>query len=233
MPTGVIIEAVSILLGGTLGAIFKSHVPTRIKEPLNTVFGISAITIGIVSLTKINSLPAVILAIILGCLIGELINLDAHIKNIFSRAIHKMHFKIDGDYDEYMNLYIIVSIIFCASGTNIFGALTEGITGDMTILVSKAVLDVFASFIFATTLGYAMHLLVIPQFISLCAFFYLARLIMPLTTPAMISDFMAVGGILTIVIGLCITKILKFNGASLLPALILVFPSTYLLGLFF
>nr|VXZ90170.1 Protein of uncharacterised function (DUF554) [Klebsiella pneumoniae] len=40
-----------------------------------------------------------------------------------------------------MNQFIAVLILFCASGTGIFGALTEGMTGDPTILLTKSILD--------------------------------------------------------------------------------------------
>lgn len=132
-----------------------------------------------------------------------------------------------------MNFYIIVAVTFCASGTNIFGSLNEGMTGDMTVLISKAVMDIFASVIFATTLGYAINLIVIPQCLILSTLFYLSKLIMPIISQTMLSDFIAVGGILTFVLGLSILKIIKINVANLLPALILVFPASYIFGLLF
>ncbi|SHK07166.1 DUF554 domain-containing protein [Propionispora hippei] len=231
MPIGVLVDCFCILLGGTLGSKFKSVIPDHIKKPLNIIFGISAISIGIVSMIKLKSLPAVILSLILGCLIGELIKLDTHIKNIFSKLICKSNFNIEGDYEEYMNFYIIVAVTFCASGANIFGALNEGMTGDMTILLSKAVMDVFASVIFATTLGYAINLIVIPQCLILSTLFYLARLIMPAVSPAMLSDFIAIGGVLTFILGLSILKIIKIHVANLLPALMLIFLTSYIFGL--
>ena len=75
-----------------------------------------------------------------------------------------------------------------------FGALNEGMTGDMTVLISKAVMDIFASVIFATTLGYAINLIVIPQFLILSTLFYLSKLIMPIISQTMLSDFIAVRG---------------------------------------
>ncbi len=54
-----------------------------------------------------------------------------------------------------MNQFIAVLILFCASGTGIFGALTEGMTGDPTILLTKSILDFFSPpLFFASTLGY-------------------------------------------------------------------------------
>lgn len=130
-----------------------------------------------------------------------------------------------------MRFYLIVAVTFCASGTNIFGAINEGMTGDFTILLSKAVMDIFAATIFAATLGRAMNLIVLPQFMILCACFYSAQFIMPLTTSAMLNDFIAVGGLLTFVLGLSIAQIKHISAVNLLPSLILIWPSSWLFRL--
>ena len=160
LPIGVLIDCGCVLFGTNLGSAISTHVPEKIKQPMNVIFGIAAIAIGIVSIIKLNSLPAVILALILGALIGELIDLDGKVKT----AVAKFNFKIQGNQDTYMRFYLLVAVTFCASGTNIFGAIYEGMSGDYTILLSKAVMDIFAATIFAATLGRAMNLIVIPQF---------------------------------------------------------------------
>ena len=171
-----------------------------------------------------------ILAFILCGLIGEAVNLDDKIKSLFQRILERLRFQIHGDKEVYMRFYLIVTVTFCASGTNIFGAINEGISGDFTILLSKAVMDIFAATLFATTLGRAMNLIVLPQFLILCACFYGARFILPLTTEAMLQDFVAVGGLLTLVLGLSIAQIKHISAVNLLPALVLIWPSSWLFG---
>lgn len=201
--------------------------------PMNVIFGVAAMAIGMVSLVKLNSLPAVILALVLGALVGELLNVDFFIKRGFQSVIDKLHFDVGDNEDEYMKFYLIVAVTFCASGTNIFGAINEVISGDMTILLSKAVMDIFASAIFASTLGFAMNLIVIPQFVILCCCFYGAGFIAAVTTPAMLMDFVAVGGIMTFVLGLNIAKIKDISAANLLPALVFVWPCSLFFGMLF
>lgn len=64
MPIGIVSDLLSILIGSIIGINFKHLMPERIKVSLIKIFGICALTIGIVSLMKINSLPAVFLFIL-------------------------------------------------------------------------------------------------------------------------------------------------------------------------
>ncbi|MDY3014736.1 MAG: DUF554 domain-containing protein [Evtepia sp.] len=233
IPKGILIDCACIFLGGNLGAALKQAVPKKILDPMNVIFGLSAIAIGILSLIKLSFLPAVILALILGGLIGELLDLETLVKNLFHRLITRFRFSIQGDREAYLQFYLIVAVTFCASGANIFGAITEGMSGDMTVLLSKAVMDIFAATIFGATLGRAMNLILPLQLAILCAFFYGGQFLMPLVTQEMLNDFMAAGGLLTIVLGLNIAKIKQTSAVNLLPALVIVWPASWLFSLFF
>ena len=142
IPRGVILDCCCVLLGANAGTLLRNKIPTKLQEPLMVIFGMCAIAIGMVSVIKLESLPAVLLALILGTIIGELADLDRRIKTGFLHGLHHLHFKIEGDKEIYMRFYLVVAVTLCASGTNIFGAFQEGATGDMTILMSKAVMDI-------------------------------------------------------------------------------------------
>ncbi|WP_409967817.1 DUF554 domain-containing protein [Bengtsoniella intestinalis] len=230
-PTGVLCDCLSVFLGTNIGVFITKSMPQRIKVPLTTTFGISAIAMGVISMVKLSYLPAVVLALIMGSLIGELVDLDTKIKSGFLKVLMKLNFKIEGDRDEYMAFYLIVVTTYCASGTAIFGAISESLSGDMTVMLSKVVLDFFSAIIFATVLGKAMNLIVIPQVVILCACFYGAGLVMPFIADYMLADFISVGGIITMVIGMNVSKIKQCSAVNLLPALVLVWPCSHLFHL--
>lgn len=231
IPRGVILDCCCVLIGANCGTLFRSKIPERIQEPLMMIFGMCAIAIGVVSIIKLESLPAVLLALILGTIVGELIDLDRRIKTGFLHGLRRCNFKIEGDKEIYMRFYLVVAVTLCASGTNIFGAFQEGATGDMSILMSKAVMDIFAAAIFAMALGYGMNLIVIPQFIILCLCFYAGKWGMHYLNPSAIQNFIAVGGLMTFILGLNIAKIKEVRAANLLPALVVVFPATAMFSL--
>jgi len=124
-------------------------------------------------------------------------------------------------------------VLFCASGTGIFGAMNEGMTGDYSLLMVKSFLDLFTAAIFATALGYTVATLAIPQFIIQAALFFLAVKILPLTTPMMIADFSACGGLIMVATGFRIAGIKNFAVANMLPALFLAMPISALWLRFF
>jgi uncharacterized membrane protein YqgA involved in biofilm formation len=123
----------------------------------------------------------------------------------------------------FIQSYVAIIVLFCASGTGIFGAMREGMTGDASILIAKAFLDFFTATIFACTLGFAVSAICVPMLLiqlTLAA----ASLIMPLTTPMMMADFSAVGGMLLLATGLRICGIKMFAVVNMLPALLLAMP---------
>ena len=131
---------------------------------------------------------------------------------------------IHGCYDEYMELYLLVVLMFSMSGMGLFGALSEGMSGDSSVLLSKSVLDFCTAVLFGAALGYAQSLICVPQLIILTLCFFLARVILPYVNDIMIVDFKACGGILTMITGLTVAKIFQVKAINLAPALILVMP---------
>ena len=62
-----------------------------------------------------------------------------------------------------MDEYVTIVAIFCASGFGIYGVLMEGMSGESSILLSKAVMDLFTALIFAGAMGAAVSLAACPS----------------------------------------------------------------------
>lgn len=104
----------------------------------------------------------------------------------------------------------------------------EGMTGDPTVLLTKAFMDFFTAMIFACSLGIAVSVIAAPMLIIQLALAGSGALLMPFTTPSMMADFTAAGGVLLIATGLRICGIKMFAVINLLPALVLVMPLSLL-----
>ena len=110
----------------------------------------------------------------------------------------------------------------------IFGSIVSGISGDHSILLAKSILDLFTAMIFACSLGMVVSAVAIPQFVIFMALFLLAKVIYPMTTPAMINDFKAVGGLILLATGLRIARIRDFPIADMIPAMLIVWPISWM-----
>ena len=224
MPIGIITNVFAVFIGTMIGGSIKRYVPQSLNDELPKVFGICAFTIGIMSVIGVQTLPIVIMAIICGFVIGELLHIDKFVSDCFANVLNKLPFQTDSDHNEYMELYLLVVLMFSMSGMGIFGALSEGMSGDSSVLISKSVLDFFAAILFGASLGYAQTLICVPQFIIFIICFFLAQAITPFVNEIMIADFKACGGIISMITGLNVAKIYKVRAINLVPALVIVMP---------
>ena len=182
-------------------------------------------TMGINSIIVRKNMPAVVFAVILGAIIGMAIHLEERIEQ-GGRTIQKA-FPAGVAGEENSTLFVTAIVLFCASGTGVYGSLVAGMSGDHSILIAKSILDLFTALIFACTLGIAVSAVALPQAIIFSLLFFLARVIYPLTTPMMIDDFKACGGVIMLATGLRMARIKLFNIADMIPALILVMPLSH------
>lgn len=232
MPTGVIINTAAVFFGGIFGGFFGNKLSEDFKEKLNMIFGACSMGMGIYSIAPMKNMPAVIFAIILGTILGIWI----HLGSLFNKGAMLMQKPITRiipteslsiSHDEFVNLMVTATVLFCASGTGIYGSLAEGISGDITILISKSILDFFTAAIFAASLGYAVSIIAIPQLIIFVILFLLAQFIIPFTNSTMILDFKACGGFLMLATGFRMLRLKMFPIAEMIPAMILVMPLSW------
>jgi len=200
--------------------------------PLPQTFGLASMGLGAMLIVKVKYMPAVVLAMVLGAVIGEMLGVERGLGKMAGATrgfIDKIIPPREGlSHEEFMDKFVAILVLFCASGTGIFGAMHEGMTGDPSILYIKTILDLFTSAIFATSLGYAVATIAVPQIMIQLGLAMLATLIMPLTTANMMADFSAAGGLIMLATGLRICGIKMFPVANMLPALLLVMPFSFL-----
>lgn len=232
MPIGVIINTVAIFLGGIAGALLGDKLPEKYKEQLNLIFGLCSMGMGISSIVLMKYMPAVVFALIIGTIVGLVFNLGdkvyelcSKLQKVMIRIVPKKETKMSET--EFLATLITVIVLFCSSGMGIYGSLSEGMTGDSSLLITKSILDFFTAAIFACNLGYIVSLIAVPQFVIFTTLFLSASFIVPLTTPDMIADFKACGGFLMVAAGFRILKLKMFPVVDMIPAMILVMPFSW------
>ena len=231
MPVGVIINACSVALGGILGALMENRIPEGFKDNMNLIFGLSSMAMGVASVVHMGNMPAVVFAVILGTGLGLAVKLGDRIaagaglmQKGMARLLPGTGRQAGGDFTAAL---VTIIVLFCASGTGIYGSMVSGMTGDHSILIAKSVLDLFTALIFACSLGPVVAAVALLQGIIMLGLFFCAGLIFPLTTPTMINDFKACGGFIMIASGFRIIKVRMFPTADMIPAMALVMPLSW------
>ncbi|MDT2614336.1 DUF554 domain-containing protein [Enterococcus dongliensis] len=233
MPTGVIINAMSVLLGGLAGGFLGNKLSGKFKTEITMIFGVCSMGMGIFAIAPMKYMPAVIFALVIGTGIGLAVHLGEYINKgamLMQKPISELfpNENLQLSHEEFINTLVTVIVLFCASGTGIYGSLDAGMTGDSTILISKSILDFFTAAIFACNLGYVVSVIAIPQFLIFYLLFLVAKFVFPLTTPDMIFDFKACGGFLMLATGFRMVKLKMFPIADMIPAMILIMPLSWI-----
>lgn len=233
MPIGVIVNALSVVFGGLAGVVAGNKLSMGFKENINMIFGVCAMTMGISSIVLMENMPAVILSVILGTILGFAVHLGDKIQTA-AGGMQKLIGKFVKNTsrtlseEEFMATLVTIIVLFCASGTGIYGSIVSGMNGDHSILIAKSILDFFTAMIFACTLGTVVALVAVPQCVIFLILFFMAGVIFPMTTPTMINDFKACGGIIIFATGFRMIKVKNFPVADMIPAMVLVMPVSWL-----
>ncbi|MBE6909981.1 MAG: DUF554 domain-containing protein [Ruminococcaceae bacterium] len=223
MPSGIMTDVAATLAGGVVGCLLGSRMTGRWKTLLNNILAIAAIVMGIVLILRVHTLSAAVLTLVIGAVIGEALQLENRVNAGVSTLTKRLMRGAEAN-EAYLAQVSTVIILFCFGGTGWYGALYEGMTGDGSILVTKAILDGVTACIFATILGKIVPCLCVVQVSVYLILFAAAGLVAPYITPEMIADFSAVGGIVTLTAGLRLGKIkTDIQVLNLLPGLPLAF----------
>ena len=226
MPIGILVNVLVIMAGGIAGTFLGNKLNDGLKENMNAVFGVCAMSMGISSIVLMKNMPAVVFSVITGTSIGFLFHLGTKINQagkMRQKGIGRLQKKAGTKQGE-SDLLVTALVLFCASGTGIYGSIVSGMTGEHTILLAKSIMDFPTALIFACILGGVVSLIAVPQLVIFSALFLLARIIYPLCSPAMINDFKACGGILLLATGFRMIKVKDFPVADMIPAMVLVMP---------
>ncbi|MEZ4642349.1 MAG: DUF554 domain-containing protein [Chloroflexota bacterium] len=217
---GTILNAITVLIGGTIGTLLGSRFPQRMQETVFASLGLFTLAIGISS-ALVTKNPLIVLgSLVLGALIGEAINLEMKLER-FGAWLQRLLVRGDSQNQtsRFVEGFVTASLVFCVGPLTIQGAIEDGLLGDFTKLAIKSMLDGFAALAFATTLGPGVlaSIVVILGFqggISL-----LASLGSNVFTDPMITELTATGGVVLLSIGLRLLEIKQIRAANLLPAL--------------
>ena len=233
---GTIINTAAILLGGVLGALFGRFLSDSAQDTLTKVCGVSTLFIAITGalegmLTVENG--AVVSSgamLIIGCLaIGAVVGEALNIKGAFERFGEWLKQKTGNAKDKgFVNAFVTASLTVCIGAMAIVGSIQDGLTGDYSILATKAVLDLIIIMVMSCSLGKGAVFSAIPVAVFQGSITALAGLIKPVMTDAALANLSLVGNILIFCVGINLVWGKKVKVANLLPAIVVAVIAAFL-----
>ncbi len=233
---GTIINSACIVMGGVSGLLFGKLLKERYQESLNMACGVSVLFIGTAGamegMLKIDGdtlssgqALRIVICLALGALVGEAVDVESRFERFGEWLKRKTGNAKDKDF---VNGFVTASLTVCIGAMAIVGAIQDGISGDWSILATKAILDFVIIMVMTCSFGKGCMFSAIPVFLLEGAITLLAVLIKPLMTGDALKSLSLIGSILIFCVGLNLIWGKKVRVANLLPAILLAVVAGYM-----
>ena len=227
---GVIVNVITVIVGSCIGLLFKKGIPEKVSNAAMIGLGACTLYIGISGSLCGENVLILIASVVLGAITGTLLNIDGAI-NTFAQQV-EAKFKKEGQKASLAEGLISATLLFCVGSMTVTGSIQAGLTGDNSILITKATLDLVSSMMLASSLGVGVLLSAGTVFVIQGGLVMLAGVVDPFMNTGAINEMTCAGSILIVMIGTNLMGITKIKVADYLPA-ILFAPIIYNITLLF
>ncbi|MDY2983195.1 MAG: DUF554 domain-containing protein [Eubacteriales bacterium] len=144
---GTLVNAGAVLLGGGLGLLLKKGIPQRVSDAVMKALGLAVLYLGISGAWDMEKPLVTIASLAIGTAVGTALKLDDRVGALAQKLTGRLG---KGEWKDGM---VTATLLFCVGAMGITGALTDGLTGDHSILFTKAFLDGISACFLASAMG--------------------------------------------------------------------------------
>ena len=175
---------------------------------------LAVVYIGISGALQGKNTLVCILSLVIGAVIGEIIDIDKGMNSIG----HVLETKLFSNSKSFAKGFVSATVLFCTGAMAIVGSIESGINLNHDILISKGLIDGTIAIIMASTLSVgvifsAFSVLAYQGILTICA-----SQIGALLTDTVVTEMSCVGSIIIMAIGLNMLEITNIKIANLIPA---------------
>ena len=215
---------VELLQDGEAGKTSRfAELPSTVQKGL----GLCVLLIGILGAVKVQNMLVMIVSLVLGAIVGVLLDLDGQINRLGAFVEKKMKGK-GGNVAEG---FVTATLLFCVGAMTVTGAIESSVHHTHSTYYAKAMIDMVAAVIFGSAYGLGVVLSAGAVFVTQGALTLLASLLAGAIPMAIINEMIAVGSLLLVAIGLNQMGVTRIRVMNLLPAMFLPILLVPLFGL--
>ena len=215
---GVFVNVATVIIGSLIGLIMKKGIRQKYSDAVMIGLGLCTVCIGISGMLKGENTLVAIISMVLGTIVGTLIDFDKRINSVGDFLSKKV-----GGQSEKSSVaqgFVMASLLFCIGAMTIVGSLEAGLKGDCTTLYTKAVLDFFSSMMLSASLGIGVIFASLFVFVFQGGLVLLSGLLAPVLSDPAIAEITCVGSLMIFALGLNLIGITKIKVANFFPALV-------------
>lgn len=220
---GSIVNGVAIVVGAFIGMLGGKLLTERMKTAVISALALITIGIAVPGLMESNNPLIPILSLIIGTIIGELLDIDGAVNRCGDFLQKKV-----GGRGAFTEGFVTGSLVFAVGAMAVMGALDSGIKGDHSILIAKSVIDGISAIVFASTMGLGVAFSGLTVFIVEGLIAVLSSVVAPYLGADVIAEITFTGSLMIFAIsfnmlGVTKIKVLNMTPALLLPILLCLF----------
>ncbi len=215
---GVIVNVVTVIIGSLVGVLFKKGISERVNKTVMIGLGACVLYVGISGTLCGENTLILIASVVLGAIVGTLLDIDGAINRLAQKVEAK--FKKKSGEVSLAEGMVSVTLLFCVGSMAVTGSLQAGLTGDHSILITKAMIDMISAMMLASSLGIGVLFSSVAIFVVQGGIALLAGVISPLMSPGAINEMTCAGSLLIVMIGTNLMGITKIKIADFLPVIL-------------
>ncbi|MBQ7379545.1 MAG: DUF554 domain-containing protein [Clostridia bacterium] len=207
---GLGLAVVMVGIGGALNGVINDVINDAVAYP-------SLLRKG---LTGENTIIT-ILSIVLGILVGGLIDID-HWINLLGKKIEMLFNRNPEQNAVHVPVaqgFVSASLLFCVGSMTIVGSIQSGLSGDHDLLYTKSMLDFVSSIILSSTMGIGVLLSSVFVLVFQGGIALVANFVGQGLSEAVIDTMSSVGSVLIVGLGLNVMGVTKLKIMNYLPAI--------------
>jgi uncharacterized membrane protein YqgA involved in biofilm formation len=226
------LNAVTVLVGSSLGLVIGNRLPKRVQESVVTGLGLVTLFVGFSNASETGNVILPLLSLVSGAILGEVLRIDARLESFagwlqtrFDRGM-PADLALDADHERrarFIQGFVTASLVFCVGPLTVVGSIQDGmgLPAGFQQLAIKSTLDGFASMAFAASLGVGVLFSVITVLGVQGGLALIGSRAGQFMTDPMINEMTAVGGLILIGLALVLLDLKKPRMANFLPALVI------------
>ena len=216
---GVIINVIAIVLGTMIGLFLKRGMSEKMSSHIMQGLALITFIIGLKGALVDQDMILLIVSISLGGYLGEMMQLEENIRKFAEWVQDKL--SKEGAQNQLAEGFVSAVLIFCVGAMAVMGSLEAGLRNNHGILITKALIDGFASIILTTTKGAGVMLSALAILLYEGGMMVLAQFVAPYLSESIVYAMSAVGSLLLVALGLNLLELTKIKVMNFLPAMFL------------